>query len=71
MIAMDGDLERLEPLVPTATGYAASPSQPVRVKSVMVRVQLSMDSAVQAFEKKQTEPGEPEVDSVQPWLEPG
>ena len=59
---MAGALERLEPLA--AKGYAAPPSQPVLVKLAMARAQPSMDSEVQAFEKKPAELGKPEVGSV-------
>ena len=58
-------LGRLEPLAPKTTGYAASPSQPVLVKLIMVRVQPSMESLPQAFAQELEKPREPEVGSVQ------
>ena len=58
-------LGRLEPLAPKTTGYATSPSQPVLVKLVMVRVQPSMESLPQADTQELEKPREPEVGSVQ------
>lgn len=58
-------LGRLEPLAPETMGHAASPSQPVLVKLVMVRVQPSMESLPQAYTQELEKPREPEVGSEQ------